>query len=108
MGAAPEFERVQILREQLEERVRVDFTYHPPASADQVAVFDTIRRRARELATYLVERVPPGRELSRALSDLEDCVMHANAAVARHWPSIEQPAVAESLDAPEDGWDGDV
>lgn len=67
----------------LRDRIQHDFKYHPP-TPEQVPAFTAIRDRAREYALYLEETVPHGRELSRALSALEDTVMHANAGVARH------------------------
>lgn len=70
-------------REQLRARVRNDFRYHPP-KPEQLPVYEEVRRQALEFALYLVDVVPPSRELSTALTHLESCVMHANAAVARN------------------------
>lgn len=67
----------------LHARVDRDFTYHPPKPG-QPELYIEYRERARELAHWMVENIPAGRELSRALSDLEDAVMHGNAGIARH------------------------
>jgi hypothetical protein len=61
----------------------IRFTYHPPATADDVEAYKRIRSEAREFAETLVELVPASRELSRALTHLEESVMNANAGRAR-------------------------
>lgn len=66
--------------EQLE-RLENSFTYHPPAE-DQIPRYQEIRRRAKEFAKFLMMTCPPSRELSLALTALEDCVMRANRAIA--------------------------
>lgn len=87
-AAAPDLpsiaaEKAKADRHQLHLRVDVDFVYHPP-KPDQLPKYAEIRDHARFLAHMLVELVPPGRELSLALTKLEECVMHANSGVARH------------------------
>lgn len=72
-----------LARRRLHERIQNDFTYHPP-STSQVSVFHEVREEARRFAELLIHNVPPGRELSTALTRLEECVMHANAGIARH------------------------
>lgn len=75
-------EQAQLAREQLHERVDRDFVFHPPTEAKR-AFYESLRDRFRALAHFLIENVPPGRELSTALTKLEESVMHANAGVAR-------------------------
>lgn len=58
------------------------FSYHPP-SGDQATKQQAVRSEARQLAGLLKDACPEGRELSLALTRLEECVMWANAAVAR-------------------------
>lgn len=70
-------------RARLRERIDHDFRYHPP-TGDQPERYVAIRDEARHFAHRLVTLVPSCRELSRALSDLEDVVMHANSGIARH------------------------
>lgn len=64
------------------------FTYHPPATrsaADsQVVRYTAIRSAAHAIANILVRATPPSREQSLALTKLEEAVMWANAAIARH------------------------
>lgn len=59
------------------------FTYHPP-KPDQVPRYTRIRDEAKALALRLASDCPPSRELSLALTHLEDAVMWANAAIARN------------------------
>ncbi len=62
--------------------IRVRFTYHPP-SADQIPVYEALRKWALSYAQLIIENVPNCRERSLALTKLEECVMHANSGVAR-------------------------
>lgn len=58
------------------------FTYHAP-KPDQVPRYEQIRAEARQLAETFVRLCPTSRELSLALTHLEEAVMQANAAIAR-------------------------
>jgi hypothetical protein len=58
------------------------FTYHPPLPG-QPARYAAIRDKALELATLIATEVPPGREFSLALTNLEQAVFWANAGIAR-------------------------
>lgn len=70
-------------RADLHARVDRDFVYHAPKPG-QPELYTEFRDRAKELAHWMVDNIPPGRELSRALSDLEDAVMHGNSGIARN------------------------
>lgn len=59
------------------------FMYHAP-HGDQVAHYARIRNEARELAKTIGILTPPSREQALALTNLEQAVMWANAAIARH------------------------
>jgi hypothetical protein len=61
------------------------FTYHPP-HGDQAARYQSIRDEARDFAESLMGACPESRELSLALTSLEQTVMWANAAIARNEP----------------------
>lgn len=76
-------------KEALIRRVDNDFSYHRPPATSQVT-FEALRYEAKVLARMLVEVVPPGRELATALTKLEECVMHANAGIARQFP-VQKP-----------------
>ena len=59
------------------------FTYHAPKH-DQAARYEAIRLRAGDLAHWLADECPAGRELSLAVTHLEEAVFWANASIARH------------------------
>lgn len=58
------------------------FSYHPPKDG-QPDVYEGIRGQARDYALFLEMVVPDGREKALALTKLEECVMWANAGIAR-------------------------
>lgn len=64
-------------------RIESDFSYHAPKEGRHEK-YDLIRQTAKKLARVMAENCPDGRELSSALTRLEEAVMHANAAIARH------------------------
>jgi len=59
------------------------FTYHQP-KADQPPRYDAIRSRAMEYALLINNCCPDSREKSLAITALEECVMWANASIARN------------------------
>ncbi|WP_340397793.1 hypothetical protein NST50_05270 [Paenibacillus sp. FSL E2-0202] len=60
-----------------------NFSYHAP-NPGQPDIYEQIRNKAKELA-YLIEEVTPkSREQSLAMTNLEQSVFWANAAVARN------------------------
>lgn len=59
------------------------FTYHPPTT-QQATTYRTIRMQAKELAFLIEEFCPESEEKRAALTRLDEAVMHANAAIARH------------------------
>lgn len=58
------------------------FTYHPP-TGDQPDKYGKIRTRAKDYAILLTHLCPESRELSIALTKLDEVVFWANAAIAR-------------------------
>jgi hypothetical protein len=58
------------------------FTYHAPHD-DQPGRFIALRVKALELAELIVGSCPNGREQSLALTNLDQAIMWANAAIAR-------------------------
>lgn len=69
--------------EKKREQVERNFVYHPPKDG-QPERYQKIRGKAKELALLLCEECPPSREASLAMTNLENAVMWANAAIARH------------------------
>lgn len=59
------------------------FTYHPP-KGDQVHRYESIRAEGMTFATIISKLTPVSREQSLALTNLEQAVMWANAAIARN------------------------
>lgn len=63
-------------------RLEQAFMHHPP-KGDQPERYHAIRQEGLLLALRIVQAAPPGRERSLALTNLEQAVMWANAAIAR-------------------------
>lgn len=66
-------------REELNKR----FTYHAP-KGDQPDRYNKLRTIAKSLAEVIMIDTPASREQSLALTNLEQSIMWANAAVARN------------------------
>lgn len=64
-------------------KLEVAFTYHKP-KADQPERYEQLRAAALTLANQMTTLAPASRELSLALTNLEQAVMWANAAIARN------------------------
>ena len=58
------------------------FDYHP-ADPDTALLHQGVRQECKRLAEHLEVLVPPGRELSVALTNLEQVLFWANAGIAR-------------------------
>lgn len=71
-------------RQQLHERVEHDLTLHPPKDSTVAVRMDRVRQQMKHTAHQIIDLCPPGRELSMALTDLEDACQHAIAAIARN------------------------
>ncbi len=66
-------------------RVDNDFVYHKPIDGlGQAERYEQIREHGRLLARQLLSLCPPSRELSVALTNLDQVVFWANAAIARN------------------------
>lgn len=57
------------------------YTYHKP-TPDQVERYTAIRTAGRHLADVVVLSTPPSREQSVALTNIQQAIMWANAAIA--------------------------
>ena len=57
------------------------FTYHPP-KGDQALRYVELREAAKDLALRIMERCPPSRERSLAITNLQQSIMWANASIA--------------------------
>lgn len=64
-------------------QIENNFSYHAPKPG-QTEIYQEIREKAKELA-YLIEKLAPNsREKSLAMTNLEQSVFWANAAIARN------------------------
>lgn len=71
------------MSEELTQRIeKRDFVYHSPSN-EQIEDYKTIRYKAQVFAHLINELCPDSREKSLALTNLEQAVMWANAAIAR-------------------------
>ena len=64
-------------------RIQNDFTYHPPFG-NQTERYQALREKAKELAGVMIACCPDSRELSLALTNLEQACFWANASIARN------------------------
>lgn len=71
---------IPITTEDLENR----FAYHPPVTREKQQAHEQARAACLDLAKELVGLMPPGREASLAITNLEQTMMWANAAIARY------------------------
>ena len=65
------------------DRIERDFTYHPP-KLDQQERYVYLRDTAKDLAFVILENTPTSREQSLAITNLEQAIFWANAAIARN------------------------
>ena len=70
------------------DEIKKRFTYHPPVR-DQAQRYELIRNNGLELANLLNMYCPESRELSLAITKLEEAVFWANASIARNEPGEE-------------------
>ena len=85
VGGKMEETNISAGKVKLLDRVENDFTYHK-SPAGVTEHFVTIREKAKDLAKWIITLAPEGRELSTALTKLEEAVMHANAGISRQYP----------------------
>lgn len=79
-------DRVQI--EEFQKELDIRFTYHAPFG-DQAERYAEIRRQALHLAGVLATFCPQSRELSVALTKLDEVVFWANASIARREENLD-------------------
>ena len=65
------------------DKIEKAFTYHPPKDG-QPERYTRLRDAAKDLALLIHDLTPYSREQSLALTNLEQAVMWANAAIARN------------------------
>lgn len=70
-------------RAKMHERIDNDLNLHRP-NAEQGLVMDAVRAGYNQLAHRIIDLIPPGRDLSMALTDLETSQRCAIAAIAKN------------------------
>jgi len=65
------------------EEIAHRFAYRPPADQERSDTHAQVRDACRQLAGYLSDLLPDGREQALAFTKLEELMFWANAAVAR-------------------------
>lgn len=65
------------------DELKKNFTYHKPFG-NQPERYEAIRAEAMKFAAFVVANTPQSREQSVALTNLEQAVFWANAAIARN------------------------
>ena len=65
------------------EELVVRFTYHPPVTDDQKLFYEDYRKKLYAVADYLTFVLPESRELSLAITALEEACFWGNACAAR-------------------------
>lgn len=79
------------LVQQLIERTNHDFAYHPPSDDSIKLRHETVRAICKDAAQAIIAWTVPSRELSLALTALEEAMFWANAAIARHQEELCTP-----------------
>ena len=64
-------------------RVDNDFEFHPASTEEKRNEHTSVREHCKELAHFIVDKVPQGREQSLALTALEECMHWCNAGIAK-------------------------
>lgn len=67
----------------MNQKIETAFTYHAP-KIGQPEMYTEIREKAKEFAYLIDSTCPDSREKSLAITKLEECVMWANAGIARN------------------------
>ncbi len=63
------------------------FKFHPADTDEKQKAHQSIRDLTAQLALHFNRTVPPGRELSTAITKLEEAMFWANAGIARPRPN---------------------
>jgi hypothetical protein len=78
--------------EKMIEEINARFKHYPPRNETEIRTHENIREICRACLMHLISVLPPEtfktREFSQVLTDLENAMYHANAAYARHKPTL--------------------
>jgi hypothetical protein len=70
-------------KDALHAQVEHNLTNHPPVAPEIIEAMEEVRSVAKNLGHTVIGFCPIGRDLSLALTHIEDATMHAIAAIAR-------------------------
>lgn len=59
------------------------FAFHPATTEEKRDAHTSVRQQCRQVADFLNEKLPEGREKSLAITHLEEAMFWGNAALAR-------------------------
>jgi len=82
-GSSPPAQAPLLAASSLSTQIETAFTYHPP-KGNQAERYARLRDCAKELAGLIDRSCPHSRERALAVTNLENCVMWANASIARN------------------------
>jgi hypothetical protein len=69
--------------QEIHDRIDNDFSFHPASTEERRDEHTSVRVRCKDLAHWIADKVPPGRELALALTALEETMHWANAGIAK-------------------------
>lgn len=75
--------RIYAVSERVSAQIERSFVYHPP-KGDQAERYTQLRDAAKGLAHQIAMQTPESREQSLAITNLEQAMFWANAAIARN------------------------
>lgn len=81
-------EQAAQVRETLHNRVKNNFGFHTANDASR-PLHEESRRRFKDLADWVIDNVPVGREQSTCLTALQDAAMWSNAGIACNLAPLE-------------------
>lgn len=91
-------------QDELKARVLHDFTNHPPSDPGIAAALDQLTELFIDTANEVIDYCPPSRELSMAITSLQEGLRSAKAAVACNQDrALEQLAALVKPPLPADG-----
>lgn len=72
------------------------FAYHAPTTEEKKNAHSAVRTKCLELAKFINEKVPEGREKSLAVTHLEEVMLWSNAAIARYIDEVSNDVYARA------------
>lgn len=73
----------------MRQRIENDFAFHAANTDEKKMAHTSVRNKCKDLALYIVDNVPAGREQALALTAVEEAMHWANAALAKANPVSE-------------------